>query len=67
MMLASPAVAELKPKMANEGEDLMNAMRGSKGGLAQKLANAIIARAAQKIGNDMTCTEHRGQPIVAFD
>ena len=43
-MLASPAEAEQKPKMGNE--DLMNAIRGSKGGLAQKLANAIIARAA---------------------
>ena len=47
-----------KSKMGNE--DLINAIRGSKGGLANKLANAIIARASQKIGNDMTCTEHRG-------
>ena len=62
-MQASPE--QPSKKMGNE--ELMNAIRGSKGGLAQKLANAIIARAAQKIGNDMTCMEHRGQPIVAFD
>ena len=43
----------------------MSKGRGST--LAQKLANAFIEKAAQKIDNEMTCKEHRAQPIVAFD
>lgn len=53
------------PKRGNE--DLIAAIRGTNCGLAKKLADAMIARASLMIGNDMTCSQHRGQPIVAFD
>ena len=48
-------------------EDLIEAIKGTSGSLSTKLANAIIAQAAQTIGEDMMCKEHRGSPIVAFD
>ena len=54
----------------NFGEDFkknfMN--RAGKGGiLSKKLAEAIIAKAADMIDNEVTCQHHRGQPLVAFD
>ena len=52
-------------KMGNE--DLIEALKGTSGGLSTKLANAIIDQAAQTIEEDMTCKEHRGSPIVVFD
>ena len=40
---------------AATNEDLMNIMKGNKGTLAQRLANAFIEKAAEKIDNEMTC------------
>ena len=63
-MLASPEAAQ-RPKIGND--EFLKAIRSGKGSLAEKLANALLEKAAQKIDNEMTCKEHRGQAIVAFD
>jgi len=35
--------------------------------LGSKLANAIVEKAAEMIDNEVTCKNHKGLPLVAFD
>ena len=47
--------------------DLKSSFSGNQSKMSQKFANAIITKAAAFVDNEMTCTSHKGLPLIAFD